>query len=108
MFTLGVGLALAAISVFLRDMFYIYGILLTIWTYFTPIMYSITNFSEKWQPLFKLNPLFHYIDFARTIILYSKLPSLESFLLCLFSSTVTLLIGVVMFKKNQDKFIYYA
>ena len=108
LFTIGMGFILSTISVFMRDMFYIYGILITIWTYFTPIMYSITSFNEKWQPLFKLNPLFHYIDFARTIILYGKLPSLESFLLCFFSSTITLLIGVVMFRKNQDKFIYYA
>lgn len=108
MFTIGMGFILSTISVFMRDMFYIYGIITTIWTYFTPIMYSITNFSEKWQPFFKLNPLFHYIDFARTIILYGQMPSLESFVLCLFSSTITLLVGVVVFRKNQDKFIYYA
>ena len=41
-FTLGMGLILATISVFLRDMFYIYGIVIMIWTYLTPIMYNIS------------------------------------------------------------------
>lgn len=108
MFTVGMGFILSTITVFMRDMFYIYGIIITIWTYFTPIMYSITNFNEKWQPFFKLNPLFNYIDFARTIILYGQMPSLESFILCFLSSTIILFIGVICFKQNQDKFIYYA
>ena len=35
-------LLLSAAAVFLRDLFYIYGIVLTVWTYLTPIMYDIS------------------------------------------------------------------
>ena len=108
MFTLGMSFILSTITVFVRDMFYIYGIVMTIWTYFTPIMYDISILGDKLQNLFKLNPLYQYIDFARTIILYGEIPSLESFIVCLGSSLLVLLIGVVTFRKNQDKFIYYA
>lgn len=88
-------------------MFYIYGIVLTILTYFTPIMYDI-NILDSWiQRILKLNPLYHYITFARTIILYNQIPSLKSFVICGVSAVVVLIIGVVIFKKNQDKFIYY-
>lgn len=107
LFTIGAGLVLSTISVFLRDMFYIYGIVLTILTYFTPIMYDI-NILDSWiQRILKLNPLYHYITFARTIILYNQIPSLKSFVICGVSAVVVLIIGVVIFKKNQDKFIYY-
>ena len=71
-------------------------------------MYDISMISSKFQFLFKLNPLYQYIDFARTIILYGKCPSLESFVACLASSTLVLVVGLVLFRKNQNKFIYYA
>ena len=108
MFTLGMGLILATISVFLRDMFYIYGIIIMTWTYLTPIMYDISLISAKLQPFFKLNPLYHYINFAREIILYNRMPQPFTWAVCLISSLAVLIIGIVIFKKNQDKFIYYV
>lgn len=108
MFTLGMGLILATISVFLRDMFYIYSIVLTLWTYLTPIMYDIAIIPAKFQLILKLNPMYHYIDFIRKIILYHQIPSAFTFAVCGISSVIFLVIGLVAFKKNQDKFIYYV
>lgn len=83
----------------LRDMFYIYGIVLTILTYFTPIMYDI-NMLDPWiQQVLKFNPLYHYITFARTIILYDQMPSVKSFIICGASCLITLVIGMIVFKK---------
>lgn len=106
-FTVGVGFILSTLTVFLRDMLYIYGIVITILTYFTPIMYDISMLDPWIQQVLKLNPLYHYITFARTIILYDQVPGLRSFLICGVSCLVVLIIGIVVFKKNQDKFIYY-
>ena len=108
MFTLGVGLALSAISVFLRDMFYIYGIIIMLWTYLTPLMYDIKMISEKLQPILKLNPMYHYINFARQIILYHQVPEPFTWIVCLASSVVVLIIGATIFRKTQNKFIYYV
>lgn len=107
-FTLGFGLILSTISVFLRDMFYIYGIVITLWTYLTPIMYDITIIPQNFQSYFKLNPLYQYINFIRQIILYHQMPSINSFLVCGGSAMLILIIGLIVFKKNQDKFIYYV
>lgn len=108
MFTLGMGFILSAISVFLRDMFYIYGIVIMIWTYLTPIMYDITMISSNLQIILKLNPLYHYINFVREIMLYGRIPQPFTWLTCLISSVLVLIIGVIVFKKTQDKFIYYV
>lgn len=107
MFTLGIGLLVSTISVFLRDMFYIYGIILTIWQYFTPIFYDISMLPDKVQAIFKLNPLYIIINSARDIILFSKAPSALTLLICGLVSGITLLIGSIAFKRKQDKFIYY-
>lgn len=108
LFTVGIGFLLSTISVFLRDIFYIYGICLTMWQYFTPLFYDISIINPALQKLFYLNPLFQYIDFTRQIILFNKIPSLSSWIGCLASSLIMFFIGCIAFKKNQDKFIYYA
>jgi ABC-2 type transport system permease protein len=115
-FALGVSLFLSAFSVFFRDMFYIYGIVLMTWTYLTPIMWPFFREFEKnkdfiTNPLifkiFTLNPMFQYIDYARIIILEAKIPSLSHHLICLGMSLATLAFGVWFFRRKQDKFIYY-
>lgn len=108
MFTLGMGLILATISVFFRDMFYIYGIVTMMWTYLTPIMYDINMLDKSLIPILKINPLYHYINFARMIIIYKQVPSLESWIACALSGIVFLVFGLILFKKKQDKFIYYV
>jgi ABC-type polysaccharide/polyol phosphate export permease len=108
LFTVGMGFILSTIAVFLRDMFYIYGIVLTIWTYLTPIMYDMKMLNPTFAFILKFNPLYQYINFARTIILYNNCPTLGQFAGCLVSALLTFILGIVIFKKNQDKFIYYV
>ena len=106
-FTIGVGLFLSCISVFLRDVFYIYGIVLTIWNYFTPVFYSITILPKSLQKIFVINPIYHYITSVREIVLYGSIPSILKLGLLALIAIASLLVGAIIFKKNQDKFIYY-
>lgn len=108
LFTVGIGFIISTISVFLRDMFYIYGIIILIWNYFTPVFYSISILPDTYQPFFKLNPLYMFINSARDIILFNKMPSLNGLFTCFGVSILTLFIGIVVFRKCQDKFIYYV
>ena len=107
-FTVGFGLILATISVFLRDMFYIYGVVITLWTYMTPIMYDISIIPSYLQVIFKINPLYWFIYFARDIILYNQIPGINVWIYCGLFAVIFFIIGVIVFKKNQDKFIYYV
>lgn len=108
LFTLGMGFILATISVFMRDMFYIYGVLITLWTYLTPIMYDVAIIPAKFQFFMKLNPMYWFLDFARQIILYNQVPGINCFVYCAVFALSFLFIGMFIFKKKQDKFIYYV
>ncbi len=108
LFTAGLGLLLSTVAVFLRDMFYIYGIVLTIWNYVTPVFYDISIIPDALQPIFKLNPLYMFLNGARTIILYGKCPDILDLIVMFLVGFGTLILGSIVFKKNQDKFIYYA
>lgn len=107
LFTLGMGFFLSAVSVFLRDTFYIYGVLISLWMYMTPIMYDFSIIPVNLQFIFKINPLYWIIKFARDIILYGAIPEGCVWLYCFITCSITLLVGTIFFKKTQDKFIYY-
>lgn len=108
LFTVGVSLFLSCVSVFLRDVFYIYGIVLVMWNYLTPVFYSIEIIPEKLQALFRLNPLYQFLTAAREIVLYGKAPSFGTLAIIGLIAVLTLGFGAFVFKKNQDKFIYYV
>ena len=108
MFAAGMGLILSALQVFMRDIQYLYGILMTVWMYSTPILYPLDIIPENLVPLFKANPLYIFIDFFRQITLYTTIPTFESFVKCFLCAAIALVIGLVVFKKTQDSFIYYT
>ena len=107
LFTIGIGLVLSCVSVFLRDVFYIYGIILTIWNYYTPVFYNLSILPEGLQQIFKFNPLYQFINSVREIVLFGNCPSPLTLLILALLGIGSLGFGVIVFKKNQDKFIYY-
>ncbi len=109
LFTVGMSFILSTIAVFMRDMFYIYGIIITLWTYLTPIMYDLKTVIDNnvFRTILKMNPLYQYINFARTIILYHSCPTLGQFLMSIGSAVFVLLLGIIVFRAKQDKFVYY-
>ena len=107
-FTFGAGMILATITVFMRDMLYIYSVFLTLLTYATPLFWNISIISDPvFIALLKCNPLYHFIDFARCIMLYHQTPSVGQFVICGLFSVVFLLVGAFVFKKNQDQLVYH-
>ncbi|MEG1995096.1 MAG: ABC transporter permease [Romboutsia sp.] len=107
MFITGVSYILSTVAVFLRDMIYIWGIILTILNYFTPLFYSLTILPKWLQMIFKLNPLYQYINASREILIFSRMPSWQNLLACFISGFVVLIFGLFIFKRKQNKFVYY-
>lgn len=106
-FAIGLGMILSTVAVFFRDMIHLYGILTMVWMYLTPIIYPEEILVGVMQTIMKLNPLYYYVDYFRQLTLYGTFPQIESFVIMLFCSIVTLLLGIVVFKKKQDRFILF-
>lgn len=107
-FCVGFGLILSTCMVFFKDSMYIYGIFMTLWMYMTPIFYSFDILPESVAVVIKLiNPMYHYINMARNVIIYGNMPTLLQNIQCLVFSCVFLVIGVILFSKKQDKFVLY-
>ena len=108
MFSLGLGLLLAALSVFFRDIMHLWGVILTAWTYATPLFYSIDILPDWMVPVMQLNPMYYYVSYFRDIAMWGVTPGLMDNLICFGCGAVALLLGVLVFRKQQKKFILYV
>lgn len=106
-FCMGMVFALSAANVFFRDVQYLWGIASLIWMYATPIFYPAEIVPQNLKLIQTLNPLYHIISFVRTILIDGVSPSPIAYLACFLSAFIPFVIGCVIFKKTQGKFILY-
>jgi len=67
--TLGVSLWLSAMNVIYRDVGHILPFLTQMWFFLTPIVYSASEISKKWQILYALNPFTSVVEGFRWCLL---------------------------------------
>lgn len=106
-FSLGVAMFLSSLAVFFRDLSYIYGVLLTLFMYFTPIFYPVSILPSYLVPVIGLNPLYHFIDYFRNLALNGVIPGLWENMVCVGFSLASLCIGLYVFMSQQNKHILY-
>lgn len=106
-FNLGMGLILSALFVMFRDMTYLYDIFTQLLMYLSAIFYSIDSYTQQIQCLFYLNPVYVYIRYFRKIILDGEIPQPSFHLLAAGYAIMVLVIGAVIYKKKNYKFLYY-
>jgi ABC-2 type transport system permease protein len=107
-FAVGVGLALSAVNVFFRDIGHLWGIWTSAWLYLTPIMYPMGILPKGLQRgIATLNPMYSFVACFRDLVAYGKLPGLRTNAICIAWSLGALLAGLLVFKKQQDKFILH-
>ena len=107
MFSMGLGLLISALSVFFRDVMHLWGVLLTAWTYATPIFYPVDMLSDWMRAIMEFNPMYHYVTFFRDIMMWNTCPGLFEIGECIVFAVVTFLVGFIVFRKTEDKFILY-
>lgn len=106
-FSMGLGLLISALAVFFRDMMHLWGVLMTAWTYFTPLFYPVEVLPDIVQQAMFFNPMYHYVTFFRSIMMWNANPGGMECLICLGMAVVTFLVGWLVFRKLQNKFILY-
>ncbi|EMA8648767.1 ABC transporter permease, partial [Cronobacter turicensis] len=105
-FSYGLGLIFAVVSVFLRDMQYLIGVILQALYFMTPIIYPVDAVPEQYKWVFSWNPMFYFVDLFRDPIYNSQFPNSESIKLCLIFSIVIFTFGLYVFKVNDKKIIF--
>lgn len=106
-FCLGMGLFLAALAVYFRDMFHLYGVALTALNYATPIFYPENIIPLQYQWIVHYNPIYYYLKMFREVIYGNQIPDINLIIICFFISIIALIIGGFFFNKKQNNFILY-
>jgi len=106
-FALGVSMFMSSLAVFFRDIRHLYGVLLSLWMFLTPVMYPVEIIPEVAMPFYGLNPLFHFLDYFRALSLGGIVPDLWSNMVCIGFALASVCIGVYVFMSKQDRYILY-
>ena len=107
-FSLGLGLLLAALAVFFRDIVHLWSVLLTAWTYATPLFYPFEILPEWAMPIMKWNPMYYYVNVLRESVLWGQTPAGKELIICAVCAIIALALGAFVFNKLQRKFILYV
>lgn len=108
LFTMGISTLLATYTVFFRDISHLYTVFTLLWMYATPIFYPASLLQETAPWLLTLNPMYHFIDYFRQLVLYGKIPGVQENLICFAIGLVSLLLGFAAMSRNQKKFILFV
>jgi ABC-type polysaccharide/polyol phosphate export permease len=106
-FTHGLGLILAASSVFFRDTVYTFQVLLVAWMYLTPLFYPPEIVPAQWKPLIELNPIYHYVELVRAPVYTGSLPSRPDVLIGASFAVILLFFGTWYFEHARVRFVSY-
>lgn len=108
LFSLGIGLLLSALAVFFRDIIHLWGVIITAWTYATPLFYPVEMLDGWMQTVMQFNPMYHYVTYFRDIAMWNTNPGGKENLICLGFAVITFLVGFAVFRKTEQKFILYV
>lgn len=106
--SLGVGMILATLGVYFRDMEYLWGVGLTLLMYLCAIFYYPDNFVNAGRGwVLEMNPLFCIISLFRSC-LYGTPMNAEYLMYSALWCVVSLVIGFSVFNKKQDTFVLHV
>lgn len=105
-FTLGVSLILSRVAAFFADMLPVYGVILTIWMYMTPIIYPQEIVPDSLRWMLRVNPVLYFVDTFRKPIYYGTLPEIQTVFIAVVSGLAMLAIGWWFFTRKANEYAY--
>lgn len=104
LFTLGVGMLLAALYVFIRDLSQIWSVLTRAWWFATPIFYAPAP-TGPGHVISLFNPMYYCIHLSRETLVYQRMPEPSLLLGFIAFSFGFLILGYTVFYSLRSRFI---
>jgi homopolymeric O-antigen transport system permease protein len=100
----GLGWIVAGIHVFLRDTIQALQIVLLLWFYFTPILYTIERVPKNFRSLALLNPMALIVTGYRSSLLHLAQPGALQIAIVLGASIGVFILGALFFRQAKPAF----
>lgn len=101
---LGFAMIFSSITVYVRDLEHILGVVVMAWQFLTPVMYPIDIVPGKFVYIFMLNPMTPIVIAYRDILYYSRIPDFGTLIQVFLFAIFFLLLGFYVFDKLQKGF----
>ena len=103
LFSLGLSYFLSSLYVFFRDLKHIYSVILTLWTYLTPLFYTVSALNNPLVDKYiKLNPMYHYVTYFRDILM-GTIPTWQTHLICYGFGILSFVVGYAFLRLVQNR-----
>lgn len=103
-FTIGLAMVTSAINVYVRDTRYVVESLNVVLVWLVPIFYSFEMVPRRYSDLYQYNPVAALVLASRNVILESKAPPFSLIWKLILVSSLSLLIGSLVFGRLKQRF----
>jgi lipopolysaccharide transport system permease protein len=100
----GVGLGVAALGTYKRDLIFATPFLMQFWLLATPIMYPLSQVPERWRLLYGLNPMVGIIEGFRRVVVKSIPPDPELLVVSLVGIALVWVVAWPLFRHMSQYF----
>ncbi|HRD32791.1 MAG TPA: ABC transporter permease [Rhodocyclaceae bacterium] len=102
---IGLGILLATINTFYRDVGQAVGVILQFWFWLTPIVYPVTILPEPVSRAIELNPVWPIIRAHQTIFLEQTMPDWPHLVYPAVLTVILLFVGMYAFHRLQGEIV---
>ena len=104
---MGIVLYLSVISVYIRDIPKLTGVVLQLMFYLTPLIYPITIWPDALEKYFQLNPIAMLVTAYRDVLLYQQPPNMVSLHMPIVVGAWAIVTGYIYLKTNEGQISDY-
>jgi ABC-type polysaccharide/polyol phosphate export permease len=110
-FGLGIGMALSVANVYFRDTAQFVGIMLQVWFYLTPVIYTLDYVASQDveilgrspEQFLALNPMTHFVECFRNVFYDFRFPELADLAVVGVLGAVSLVLGFLVFQRFEGR-----
>jgi lipopolysaccharide transport system permease protein len=103
--SLGIGLVLGVLNVFVRDVGQVVPIILQAWFWFTPIAYPVNIIPQQFKSLVVFNPMYTIVTAYHDVLVYGKSPEPQQLAIITALSVGLLLLGLFLFRRASAEMV---
>lgn len=101
---LGLSWILASLSVYLRDIAQIVGVITTVFMFLSPVFYPLSTLPEKYQAIILMNPLTNILEQVRGTMIWGHGINCLSWILQMMVALMIAWMGFAWFQKTRKGF----
>jgi ABC-2 type transport system permease protein len=107
-FLSGVSLVLSSLNVFFRDVGHVIEPLLVMAMYGTPVIYDRhkAGFPARVSNILGYNPVTHFVEAGRSCLFTSEALNWSQWMILFALATISISLGLFIYKRLKDKFIF--